>query len=188
MGMLRILMVAAMMASASASLCAQEVEVPATIHVPTFLKVLTFDRQRSSAASGEVIIAIAYQSGNRASTRAKDDVLRQIDAVGTLEGAPLRSLLIDLDQDRLDDMLAKSRPRALYVTPMRGVDLESICAATRVARVTTMTGVPRYVALGLAVGVRLQGERPKLMLNLTAARLEGADFSSELLRLVEITP
>jgi hypothetical protein len=48
--------------------------------------------------------------------------------------------------------------------------------------------VSRYVPLGVAVGARLQAERPRLLLNLQAARRAGADFSAELLKLAEVIP
>jgi hypothetical protein len=40
--------------------------------------------------------------------------------------------------------------------------------------------------MGLAVGVRLQRDRPKIMINLQCARTQGADFTAELLKLAEV--
>ena len=74
----------------------------------------------------------------------------------------------------------------LYITPMRAVDLGSITKQTRAAARVTLTGVPEYVDAGIAVGVDLQGERPRILINLAAARAEGADFDSRLLKLAKI--
>ena len=63
-----------------------------------------------------------------------------------------------------------------------------LAITARNANVTTLTGVPQYVALGLAVSVRLQGERPNFVINAEAAKAEGADFSAELLKLAQIWP
>jgi hypothetical protein len=52
--------------------------------------------------------------------------------------------------------------------------------------VVTLAGVPAYVAAGLALGVALRGERPHILINLAASRLEGADLAAELLKLATI--
>jgi hypothetical protein len=49
-----------------------------------------------------------------------------------------------------------------------------------------MSGVPRHVASGLALGVGLRGGRPRILVHVEASRLEGADLSAELLKLAEI--
>lgn|GEM_PF-1178677 len=165
-------------------------EVPAAVHVPLFLKVLTFDRQlRARAASGEVVVVVAYQGGNGPTVRLKDEVLRLIatERVG-IAGLPLRAVATDLDRESLAETLRTTGAAALYVPPLRGFDLSAVVAAARAERVTTFSAVPADVARGLTVGVRLQGDRPRLLINVVAARLEGADFSAELLKLAVLVP
>jgi hypothetical protein len=74
----------------------------------------------------------------------------------------------------------------LYVTPLRSVDIASVAAAAHDAQAMTVTGVPQHVMAGLAVGVRRLGDRPWLMVNLAQARRDGADFSAEFLKLVQV--
>jgi hypothetical protein len=66
------------------------------------------------------------------------------------------------------------------------VDIGELAAATRKSKVTTFTGTGEYVSLGIAVGVRLEGDRPRLLINVQQAKLEGADFSAELLKLAKV--
>ena len=87
----------------------------------------------------------------------------------------------------MDTRLDSAAFSLLYVAPLRSKDLSEIAASARAAKVTTVTGVPDYLQSGLAVSVRRQGGRPKLLVNLRAARLEGADFKAELLKLAEIS-
>ncbi|MDQ8164279.1 MAG: YfiR/HmsC family protein [Gemmatimonadota bacterium] len=164
-------------------------EVPAAVHVPLFLKVLSFDRQLRARAANEVLVVVAYQGGNGPTVRLKDEVLRLIAAerIG-IAGLPLRALAVDLDRESLAETLRATGAAALYVPPLRGLDLSAVIAAARAARVTTFSAVPAGVASGLAVGVRLQGDRPRLLVNVAAARLEGADFSAELLKLAVLVP
>ena len=162
-------------------------EVPVAIQVPLFLKVLTFDRRLDARAGRDLVIAIVYQKGNRASTVARDDALRALGGAHQVAGLTVRTYTIDLDRESLPAVLEERPAHVLYVTPLRGINILDVADAARAAHATTITGMPEYIDLGLAVGVRLLGDRPKLMLNLTASRLEGADFSSELLRLAQVS-
>jgi hypothetical protein len=168
---------------------AQEMEVPVAIQVPLFLKVMSFDRLLKSRAGDELIVMVAYQSGNHASLMAKDEVLRAMSAgSAAVDGITIRTIALDLDRESLADGLRDQRVALLYVTPLRAFDIGAVAAAARAAHATTITGVPRYVALGLAISVRLQGDRPKLLVNVQASRLEGAELSAELLKLAQVTP
>jgi hypothetical protein len=76
--------------------------------------------------------------------------------------------------------------RVLYVSPLRAVHLEDVALVSRAAQITTVTGVPRYVETGLAIGVDLKGERPQIVVNLAASRAEGADLTAHLLKLARV--
>ena len=161
--------------------------MPVGIQVSVFLKVISFDRQLHLRAPTEVVLAIAFQSGNRASVIARDEARQAIAAARDgVDGLPIRVETIDLDGERLADALARHGLTHLYVTPLRATDIGAIAAATRAAQVTTLTGVPRYVSRGLAIGVELRDERPRILVNLNASRLEGANLSAELLKLATI--
>lgn len=177
--------IAILPAIAATRLAAQDMEVPVAVQIPLFLKVISFDRHH--AADQPLVFGIVFQSGYRASVEAKNEALLAIAAVAPAAPA-VRPVAIDLDRESLPNALGGQRFSVVYVTPVRAISIGDIAAATSAARVTTFTGVPRFVALGLAVGVRLQGERPRLLINLPAARASGADFSAELLKLAQVTP
>jgi hypothetical protein len=171
---------------ASTTVHAQEMELPVAVQLPLFLKVMSFDRQLVSRGGGTLVLAIAYQSGNRASADAKQEAWRAGSNVHEIGGMPLTIVAIDLDREDLGAALTHGRVTLLYLAPVQGVDVGGLAGVARAAHVTTLTGVLRYVELGLAVGVRLRGDRPRLVVNLAAARLEGADLGSELLKLAEV--
>jgi hypothetical protein len=170
-----------------AALQAQEMEIPVATHLPLFLKVLSFDRRHEPRAGRDepFVLGIVYQSRNRVSLTAKNEVMRVVASMNA-SSTQLRALEIDLDAESLDSAIVRTRADVIYVAPLRALDIADVARATRAASVTTLTGVPEYVPLGLAVSVRLQGERPKLLVNLPASRLEGADFSAELLKLAQV--
>ena len=62
-----ILLLSPILLSYSARRLAQEMEIPVAVQVPLFLKVMSFDRQLRARGEGEYVVAVAYQSGNRAS-------------------------------------------------------------------------------------------------------------------------
>lgn len=164
---------------------AQDVEVPVAVQVPLFLKVMTFDRQRRHVPDGDVVIGITFQSGYRNSITIRDEATR---ALSKAPNARVRVVLIDLDRDDLSAMLQHHHVQILYVSPLRAISVATIAGVAATGRVITVTGVPQYVEQGLAVGVRLQGDRPRLMVNLSASKQGGADFTSELLKLAEVLP
>jgi len=166
---------------------AQDADVPIGLQIPLFLKVVSFDRQLASRMDTELVVGVAYQRGNGESVRARDDAIHALRAAQTEPGLPrLRIEPIDLDKESLVLQLVRRKVTVLYVAPLRAIDIAIVADAARAARVTTCTGTPRYLSEGLAVSVRYQGERPKLLINVDAARLEGAEFSAELLNLAQV--
>jgi hypothetical protein len=165
---------------------AQDMDVPVQTQVALFLKVITFDRNLVIPAATEIVVGVVFQSGYRTSVNAKNIAMTALQLRGGQR--KIRAIAIDLDREPLPAALTRHLPSVLYVAPLRAIEISDLAITARNAGVTTVTGVPHYVALGLAVSVRLQGERPKLVINAEAAKLEGADFSAELLKLAQIWP
>lgn len=176
------------LAAVPAASRAQNMEVPVSIQLPLFLKVMTFDRNLEKRAGKKLVLAVAYQKAHRASARARDEAVRALAGVTQVGPFALEVISIDLDKEHLATALDDHRVSFLYVTPLRAIDLGDVVTAARAAGVSTVTGVPGYVVDGLSVGVRLQADRPKLIINLEAAKLEGSDFTAELLKLVQLIP
>jgi YfiR/HmsC-like len=172
------------------SLLAQEMDAPAEIQIPLLYKILTFDRKLGERAPGEdLVIAIVFQTGYRGSVVARDQVVDALKHMGdsTISGHKVHWLAVELsDVESLKLSLVHNRVDVMYVTPLRGVELNHIVAASRAAGITTFTGVPRYVERGLALGVGIARERPQIIVNLLAARAEGSDFTSQLLRVCKV--
>ena len=175
--------------AAAQNAAAQDVAVPVNVHLPILMKILNFDRNLPPRVQGEIWVGVVYQAGYRVSSRVAADVQASVAALPAdiLGGFPIRAVPIDLDGvDDLAATLAQQRVRVLYVAPLRGVAIGDIVGASRAARVPTMTGVPEYVADGIGVGIDAKGDRPQIVVNVPASRREGADFSSQLLKLARI--
>ncbi|HWB40157.1 MAG TPA: YfiR family protein [Gemmatimonadales bacterium] len=171
---------------------AQDVAVPVAVQIPILAKILNFDRKLPERTGGRLVIGVLYQSRYRTSANVADEVCRTLEELpagsfGALEAVERACVAIDLDAiSTLDSALKRSGVRVLYVSPLRAVHLEDVAAVSRAARVTTLTGVPRYVETGLAIGVDMKGERPGIVINLAASRAEGADLAAHLLKLARV--
>jgi hypothetical protein len=168
---------------------AQDVALPAELQHALYTKILASDRNLRGRTGNEIVIGIIFQSSFRASRAAKDDVRAAVDAssIRTIDGMPVSYVELPLgDPATLAAELVAKRVNVVYIAPLRAVDVRSVIAAAERARALTMTGVPEYVHAGVAVGFGVKGDRPRILINLNAARGCGADFRSDLLRIAEV--
>jgi len=166
---------------------AQDMEVPVTLHIPLFFKVMSFDRAFPARTGRSLVIAVVYQRGNRASTEAKDAALRAIASTPRgADGVERHGIAIDLDSESLTARLIRESADVVYITPLRSIEIRTIVAAAEAAGASTWTGVVSYMAQGVSVGVRLERDRPRIVINLDAAHRQRIDFSSELLKLADV--
>jgi len=162
-------------------------DAPIAVQVPLLVKVLAFDRLAQARSTDRGAIGVLYQGRNRGSVLARDEVIDALHELRLPDGSPVRCVAIDLDGERdLAAALTRSGVGALYVTPLRAVEIATVAAASRKASVTTLTGSRRYVEEGLAVGIGLRGDRPRILINLEASKLEGAEFTAHLLGMAEV--
>jgi hypothetical protein len=169
---------------------AQEMAAPAEVQIPLLFKILTFDRGLGARPPGKVIvIAVVFQTGFRASLVARNQIVDALKAMqdATISGHPVRWVAVEWkDGEQLRQALNHERTDVVYLTPVRGVELDPITRAARTGGMTTFTGVTRYVEQGLALSVGIVRERPQIIVNLPATRAEGSDFTSQLLRLCKV--
>jgi hypothetical protein len=185
------------------SLPAQEMDAPAELQIQLLYKILTFDRKLGARAPGnDIVIAVLFQTGYRGSVLARDQVVDALKQMrdSTIYGHSVQWVAVELtDVESLRLSLIRNRVGVIYVTPLRGVELDPIKMAAREAGITTFTGVPHYVEEGLALGVGVTRQRPKvglgagitherpqIIVNLGAARAEGSDFTAQLLRVSKV--
>ena len=163
--------------------------MPADVQVPVLLKVLTFDRRIADARGENLVVGVVYQSGFRLSSTVKDRVMDALSHVGSGGPAnrPVKPFAIDADgSQNIEDALTRLGIKVLYVTPLRAFDLPGLVATTRRTKTLTLTGVPDYVEAGLSIGIDLRQDRPRILVNLQAARAEGADLAAPLLDLATV--
>ncbi|MGA8806623.1 MAG: YfiR/HmsC family protein [Thermoanaerobaculia bacterium] len=160
---------------------AVEPAVPPQVQAAIIAKLWQFDR--NFVPRDPLTLGVLYQSKFRISFVAANDLCHEFEAAKL----SVRCVLVDLS----DGAVAPGQqiPQgidAAYIAPLRAVNVEALFVALRVRRIRTVTAVPEYVAAGAAVGLALRGDHAAMIVNLPAARAEGSDFSSQLLKLARI--
>jgi len=174
--------------SMTGSMAAQDIAVPLEVQYPLLLKILTFDRNLKSRAGNDIIIGIVFQSNFKVASQLKDRLERIIreSPIKTVEDAPIKHVAIDLDNSDLSKLIKQENIDILYITPLRAYGIEQITTVSQLQKVMTFTGIPEYVKAGIGVGVGIKGKKPQIIINLPAAKNEGCDFNSQLLKLANV--
>lgn len=186
--MLCMALVALLQLSPRGAALAQAMDLPVETQIPIFLKLLTFDRNLGTRDGSDLVIAIVYQSGYRESQSARRQAETELRKASQLiEGLTITVVAIDLEREPdLGRRLSQEDVAAMYISPLRATDIKAIVKLSRAAQVRSFSGVSRYVSQGVAMGVALRGDLPQIVVNLPAAREEGADYPAQVLKLARV--
>lgn len=183
------LVISVVLATLPRPLLSQEMTVPVDLQVALISKILAFDRQLEERAGDEVVVGIVYQQRHRPSLNATDAAMEAF-ADGIADPKPgcrLRFLPIEIsDEQALAAAIDEHAVDILYITPLRAVRVADLLKVTEDESILTFTGVERHVREGVAIAIVARGGRPSILLNLSAAKAQGADFSSHFLALAQI--
>jgi hypothetical protein len=64
-----------------------------------------------------------------------------------------------------------------------GADPALVTRYTRVNRVLSVTNVPDFVGKGVTLGIGIENDRPKVLLNLTGSDFEGMKWDPKILKI-----
>jgi hypothetical protein len=163
--------------------------ISASLQFQIFLKILRFEKNLPTRAGAEIVIAVLYQEGYRDSFVAMRDILKALSESpdSPVENIPVKSVAINIDKETdIGEALTRHRALIIYVTPLRAFDIDTILSVSRLRKLITVTGVTDYVKKGVSIGLGLKEGKPEILINLQAAKNEGSDFSSNLLKLARI--
>jgi len=149
------------------------------VQLALFEKMWKLDR--NFAARDVVKIAVLYEETNAESTAMKDAAVAWMASRQNFRASP-----VALDAPNGVAALRTVDADAFYVTRMRDANVWDVAKVARARDIRTMTGVQEYVRRGLSVAISARNDRPQIILNLDAARAEGAAYQAQLLRLTNI--
>lgn len=166
---------------------AEDVVAPVDLQLNLLSKIVTYDRNFERHGL-DVVVGVVYQKRFRTSLEMKDQVLeaaKKID-LKMLNEKPCRLVTIDVESQKLETAVEQDSVDILILTQLRAFDLKDVTSLCREREITSFSLLSKDVHQGVALGVGIKGERPEILINNSAARAEGADFSSNLLKLSTI--
>jgi hypothetical protein len=105
----------------------------------------------------------------------------------TVKQLPLNYFLVEYSTGANLESAVKSRKISLlYMAPGTSRAVSEVTRVARALGVTTATGVPDYVRRGVSVGIGVRQDKPEILINLPASRLEGCEFDASLLRIATV--
>jgi len=156
-----------------------------------FQKILAFDRSWKKRNPAELNLAILYEKDYELSCLIKDEFMEAVKERAQIEGLPVRLTEMAVEEVSLwTQLLSLEKIFFLYIAPLRPASqknqLKKILALCNEFKVATFTGETQYVDLGVAIGLGVAEQKPQVIINLQAARKQGLELSSQLLRMSSI--
>lgn len=150
-------------------------------------KIIAFDNNFSERTleDEKVKVGIIYSHHVKNSTRVKDEIF---EIISKKDQYIIKSKVeyVFIDVENYKSILKKDKFYAVYLTPLRGIDLLEVFKLCQNLNILSITGVYDYYDLGASVYFDLVNNSPKININLLSSKSEGVNFSSHLLKLAEI--
>lgn len=169
-------------------LFAQAIIVPISSQIPLIVKILSFERNLMESASDEINIGIIFQSKTRESLLAKAEILKSISSQksSAINNKKIVVKEIDISDTDINTAVNKVKTDVLIITPIRLVNLNELSDLCKKKKILSFSLSPDYLKYKFSVSLDILGERPQILINLNSAKAEGANFSSQLLKLSKI--
>lgn len=161
--------------------------IPIDKSAPILIRALAYDRDLRNRAGASVTLAVIYNPSSSASVAESNTALaafKQLESL-TIQGLPFRATRLPYGPD-LSAKIAEQGIDALFIVDGLSSELDALVDLTRRRKVVTLTTDEADIRRGAAIGVVLADGKPTLMVNLAASTAEGAQLSSELLRLAKV--
>ncbi|NQV13837.1 YfiR family protein [bacterium] len=166
----------------------QEIKLPVELQYILVQKILTFERNLRSNTNATLNIAIIYQSNYRTSLNIMNEFVEQ-NKIHQLkvQGRPIRIIPLELDNfAEMEKELNRQKVEIAYIAPLRAVNVETIIAVLNSNNILSMSGVQTYIDQNVSVTFSEKGGKPEIIINIGVCKLIGADFSSQLLKMVTV--
>lgn len=167
----------------------QELTTAVDVHLPIFLKTLTFDKNFISQNQDTIFIHLLYQNNDKNSIHIKNLVYEYIlnNKLNTLNNKPLifLELAVKTEED-FKNYIKKCSVKYLYIARLKDINLANVTNSCNIQKILTFTGVSDYLENGAALSLGIRGNKPEILLNLENSKKQGANFNSRLLNLVKL--
>jgi hypothetical protein len=166
-----------------------QLEVPPDRQVLVLTRALSYDSDLKTRVGSDITLAVLSKAGNASSEASAATIMKAFRVLSNVkvQGLPLITRALSYTSGAaLSGAVAAQGIDAIYVCPGLDSDLAAIIDVCRKRHVVSFASREEQVTRGLSLGVFPIDSRPTIVLNLPAAKSEGASFSSELLRVAKV--
>jgi hypothetical protein len=169
---------------------AQDKEVPLNLQVKHLFTALEYDKNFSIRMDDSLIIGILYFPEKTHSRREALELYKALKAYKSKTPANLkmRTFIFSCGSiNSLESIISIDKIDLLYIASGRKSVIRNVTKVTQSKKVFSFTSHPEYVSeCGVSMAVGYKEHNPKIHLNLSSAKAEGADFNAKFLRIANM--
>ena len=165
-------------------------EVPVDLQAKLFLSALTYDKNLEERANLLINIGIVFFPDIPQSKQEAENFSKTLGGFKDkkISGRSFNTTLLTYDGNGdLKKKIVDEQINVVFIAGGEKQQVEELLKLTQAEKILSCTSKAEYVtACGVTMAVGLKDNKPKIYLNLSSAKLEGADFNAKFLRVVEI--
>jgi hypothetical protein len=149
-------------------------------------KALSYERRIAETKGKTVGVAVLYAADNAASKRQADGWVAAFHGLGSLKvhGVSVEVWAVPYQHDRLPSFVRDNGVDVLLAC--EGTPFAEISAVARDHKILSAGDTAAGIVSSLSLGVFVEKSKPRILINMRAAKAEGAVFSAKLLQLAEL--
>jgi len=166
-----------------------EMEIDIDLQMEIFIKMLYYEKKMTKRIDQNITFGIIYQEKVMASRSQKERITEffQNSTKKSVKHLAIKHHSIPFASlTGLENDLKKLHIDILYITELRAVDIKEILRLCRKHRILSISGITDYIDEGVSASITLRKKRPLLVINLESVAAEGAEFSSNLLKISKV--
>ncbi len=169
---------------------AEQLSLPIELEAKLFLTALTYDRNLKKNVTEQLNIGLLYFPDEPCSESQASDFAGALEKFKDkkVSGLGFEKVLLDYKgAGNLKDKITLGNINVLYIASGKIDVIRDVTKITREAKVFTFTSSAEYVIeCGVSMAIVFQESKPKIFLNFSSAKAEGADFAAKFLRIVKL--
>lgn len=166
---------------------ADTVPVPAAVQANLASKLLAYDRALPSRANGAVRVLILVDPSEGQSKKIANEFASAMKSRGTISNLPVEVATANFENAAaVVARIKNDHTAAVYLSSGLAKSAESIANALKGIDVMTIAAEPSAVIRGIAVGFDLLSGQPKILVNLSQAKLQNVQLPASVLSLALI--
>jgi uncharacterized protein with ATP-grasp and redox domains len=168
-------------------------ELPGDVFTAIMLKTLNYDRNIDRQSKDKVVIGIVYLADNAGAQGfaglVKDNI-EKVRSTFLLKDKPVEGRVLALektfDKAMFAEQLKQDNISVLVLAINDPAVVNSILEMTRSMRISSVCSDWACARSGVGLGIVLKDNKPRMLVNLSATRQEGSDYSGKFLALCEV--